>query len=288
MGVSQDDIEDLRAAVPPHLRPPEGGTSWLPNSFHAVSAQGAETTPRGSDPLAIPITSPDAQAALVETARQLDAGQIDSTSLIVPRSGIDRRLADEKRKQDKRRDDALFLTLLDRARDWSRQLGERIDTMERGFEAEKGDAWREQIANEIMDPDEIPQRRDGESMEAYRERLEDALVDKMIDPATGQIKPEYRDDPKLRSYAEWAQAKYQKRDVDAYIARRSDPSLSPAQQDAEDRKFASSATAVQLRDATIDLEARGDNSTALRGGPDDRHDKATSLASSEAAVFGVS
>ncbi|WP_156313853.1 MULTISPECIES: hypothetical protein [unclassified Citromicrobium] len=276
MGLSRDEIADLKVAVPPHLRPPDGGDASLPNSFHAVS-----------NPLASTLTDPNAQAALVETARQLENGQIESAPVAVATRALTSRQEQDKRKADQRRSDALFITMLDRARDWSRQLGEKIDTMEAGFEAEMGDAWREQIANRVMDPDEIPQRRDGESMEAYRERLEDALVEKMIDKKTGEIKPEYRDDPELRRYAEWAQARHQKRDVNAFIARRSDPDLTDAQRETMDTEFASSATFAELRKADRDVAQQSDQSETLRTTLDDQRDAAASSANAEALAFGV-
>lgn len=286
MGLGPDDIAELKAAIPQRYRPAEGGDSLLPVSFAAASVLRTEATLKGGDPLASILTDPEAQAALVNIAHQLESGQIERSSVLVPTDDKSRRENVERRKAERQRSDQMLLTLLNSAERWSRELGERIENMARGFEADMGDAWREQIANRIMDPDEIPQRRDGESVTAYRERLEEALVDKMIDPRTGKIRPEYRDDPELRKYAEWALAVHQKREVDAYIARRSDPSLTDAQRKAEDRKFGKTATAVELREAAIGLPSPEASST-VQSELDQRRDTASSTASTEAAAFGI-
>ncbi len=85
-----------------------------------------------------------------------------------------------------------------------------------------------------MDPDDIPDRRDGESITDYRKRLENILIATTIDPATGQIKLEYANDPETARYAEWAKAQHQKREVDAYMEQRSDPALPSNEREALD------------------------------------------------------
>ena len=62
-----------------------------------------------------------------------------------------------------------------------------------------------------MEPDDIPQRRDGESMAEYCERLEMVIIATMIDE-NGSIRPEYAnsDDLEIRRHAIWAQAKHAK------------------------------------------------------------------------------
>ncbi|WP_143742955.1 hypothetical protein [Maricaulis sp. W15] len=64
-------------------------------------------------------------------------------------------------------------------------------------------------------------------MEDYRARLEDELIERMIDPETGQIRPEYANDPELSQYAEWAQARYDARVVDNAIDVLNDPNSTP-------------------------------------------------------------
>ncbi|MEO1046399.1 MAG: hypothetical protein AAFX04_13230 [Pseudomonadota bacterium] len=118
----------------------------------------------------------------------------------------------DKRKQEQQQQTQL--SIAEQARRISEQLAGQIAQMEKSFEAEMGDAWREQIANKVMEPDDIPQRRDGESMAEYRQRLETVLVATMIDPATGKIRPEYADNPDTARYAQWAQAEYRKRQIE--------------------------------------------------------------------------
>lgn len=124
--------------------------------------------------------------------------------------------AQEKKSKAAKRsaDNVLFLSLLQQR---SEELAIDIAKMEAGFEAKYGDAWRETIANEVLDPDEIPERRDGESMADYRERLEEVLIEKMINLATGEIRPQYANNPDTAEYAKWAKAEYDKGETDKLI-----------------------------------------------------------------------
>lgn len=115
-----------------------------------------------------------------------------------------------KRKQSTQ--DILQQALLDYIRD----MNQDIAKLERNFEAEFGDAWREEIALRVFDEDEIPRQRPDESVKDYRTRLEKELVDKMLNP-DGSIKDKYKDDPNLRKYAQWAQ-KIHNRDVAQQLA----------------------------------------------------------------------
>lgn len=127
-----------------------------------------------------------------------------------------------KREQSTR--DLLQQALLDYIDD----LNQDIALLQTGFEAQFGDAWREEIALRVFGPDEIPQQREGESIEKYRKRLEKELVAKMLNP-DGTAKDEYLNDPNLRKYAEWAQ-KIRNRDVAQALANKlSDPSTTPQQ-----------------------------------------------------------
>lgn len=126
-----------------------------------------------------------------------------------PRSEAEKRKKREENNQTQ-------MTLAEQARILSEQLARHIAELESAFETKYGDAWREHIANKVMEPDEIPERREGESMQDYRERLEAVLIATMIDPATGKIKPEYAnsDDPDVLHYAEWAQAQHRQRQIE--------------------------------------------------------------------------
>ncbi len=86
-------------------------------------------------------------------------------------------------------------------------LNRDISKLEAGFEAQFGDAWREEIALRVFGPDAVPAQRPGERIKDYRTRLERALREEMLNP-DGSIKDQYKDDPELEKYAEWAQKIY--------------------------------------------------------------------------------
>lgn len=135
--------------------------------------------------------------------------------------------AEEKDKR-KRDSDALEMQIiLNSMRERMAVLDGQIADFEAGFEAKYGDAWREIMANEILDPDEIPERQPGESMEDYRERLEDDLIKEMLDE-NGQIKDKYKNDPEKRQWAEWAKAQHERREIGRDYDVLNDP-LSPVE-----------------------------------------------------------
>lgn len=154
---------------------------------------------------------------------------------------------DEKAK--KSFDNVLFLNLLEQQ---SRELGEKIAKMETSFEAKYGDAWRETIANQVLDPDEIPEKRDDETIIEYRERLEVVLIDKMIDPSTGKMKPEYSSDPEMREWGQWAEDQVAKGKVDTKIDQvneiANNPNLTEAEKLSETQALASEMDLVELVD----------------------------------------
>ena len=108
---------------------------------------------------------------------------------------------EEKRKQTTQ--DILNQALLNYIDDLNRDIA----GMEAGFAAQYGDAWREQIALRILGEDDIPQQRADETIEQYRERLEKLLVEELLNE-DGSIKDQYKNDPELNKYAEWAQKIY--------------------------------------------------------------------------------
>ena len=81
------------------------------------------------------------------------------------------------------------------------QLQKDMEGMEALFRERDGDAWREKLALNILDADDIPQRHEDESIEDYRERLEPLLIIKMLNP-DGSIKTQYLNDPDLSDYAQ--------------------------------------------------------------------------------------
>jgi len=193
----------------------------------------------------------------------------------------------QKRRRDQQARDAM--DIMNQARRLSEMLSEQIAAMETTFQAEYGDAWREVIANKVMNPDAIPQRRKGESMADYRERLEVTLIATMIDPMTGKAKPEFAnsDDPATRRYAQWAEAQHQKNDVDAYLEKRSDPSLSDAERDRLDRSIAPTIDVGRAILAEEGLTASNRSSATISDEIDQSMETAKSDANAEAAAFGV-
>ncbi|HIG21764.1 hypothetical protein [Henriciella sp.] len=135
----------------------------------------------------------------------------------------------EEKKRRKQSSDALEMQMiLNSMRERMAVLDGQIADFEAGFEAKYGDAWREIMANEILDPDEIPERQPGESMEDYRERLENDLIEEMLDE-NGKIKDEYKNDPEKRQWAQWAEAQHERREIGRDYDVLSDPS-SPTEQ----------------------------------------------------------
>ena len=118
----------------------------------------------------------------------------------------------ENQKKERSARDLLQLALMHYIDDLNRE----ITSLEESFIARFGDAWLEEIALRVFDEDDIPGQLDGESIEAYRERLKALLVDEMLND-DGTIKDEYQGHPELGQYAEWAQ-KIHNRDAAIGIA----------------------------------------------------------------------
>ena len=161
--------------------------------------------------------------------------------LSLARSFADARQRDADRSR-KTVHEVSFLTMLDDHLDW---LGQEITALEQEFERENGEDWREDLALEILDPDKIPQRRDGESMEAYRERLEQSLIKELLNP-DGSIKDEYKDHPEYGRYAEWAQKKFDQQVIRELKAKLDDPNLSEQERAAIIDAFMETATAKRM------------------------------------------
>lgn len=135
-------------------------------------------------------------------------------SSIMARALAKRVKDEQKNKKDAKRfiDDILYQALLDHIE----QLNQEIAEAEAALAAKHGDAWREELALTILDEDEIPLQKEGESIEDYRERLGETLVAEMLHD-DGTIKDKYKNDPAMRDYAEWAQMVYH-RDLAVEIA----------------------------------------------------------------------
>lgn len=177
-----------------------------------------ETTPERREAIQGEIDDIRERAREIETAREtlvrnlgMDedgealrrAGAIgDGAAAVRADIAAQRDQAEKDRKQ--RTDTQIMLATMQEAQEFAAARAAEVAQMEAGFEERFGDAWREEIANRVMDPDDIPQRQPGESMEDYRERLEETLIETMIDPETDQIRPEYVDHPEHGEFAEWA------------------------------------------------------------------------------------
>lgn len=118
----------------------------------------------------------------------------------------------ENQKKERSARDLLQLALMHYIDDLNREIA----SLEQRFEARFGDAWLEEIALRVFDEDDIPGQLEGETIEAYRERLKALLVDEMLND-DGTIKDEYQGHPELGKYAEWAQ-KIHNRDTAIGIA----------------------------------------------------------------------
>ncbi|MGB6229111.1 MAG: hypothetical protein WBF53_03165 [Litorimonas sp.] len=111
--------------------------------------------------------------------------------------------------------------------DYADQRARDAANLERDLEDMFGADWRQDVALRVFGPDEFPQKREDETPAEYEQRLEDELIDRMIDPETGEIRNEYKDDPELTKAAEWAKARYDERKARDYVRVHSDPNSTP-------------------------------------------------------------
>lgn len=115
--------------------------------------------------------------------------------------------SENQNQETKDRRTARFIELVEQVRANIEQMKASIKALEDSFQQRHGEEWREKLALKILGEDDIPQRRSGESIEAYRERLEILLIDELLN-ADGSIKGAYKNHPELGDYAEWAQKQY--------------------------------------------------------------------------------
>jgi hypothetical protein len=186
---------------------------------------------------------------------QLGSSVVETPSLQVT---ADKQRSDhpnsQEAKEKKLRD---FIDLVDAANAFIEQLLRDIEELEAGFRARDGDAWREKLALKILDPDEIPQRLEGESIEEYRERLEPMLTDRMLD-ADGSIKAQYLNDPELSDYAQWAQKKHHYNLAVGHVRELEDPCTTPQRKDEIAYKLKQNADIETINYTDRDLTAESD------------------------------
>lgn len=133
--------------------------------------------------------------------------------------------AEEERKT-KERQTARFVEMAEQMRASIERMEADVKALKSLFEKRDGDAWREKLALKILDADAIPQQEAGESIQAYRKRLERHLIDEMLNP-DGTIKNKYENDPIYSDYAEWAQKQFHLNSAKAIVAELDDGNTSP-------------------------------------------------------------
>lgn len=132
---------------------------------------------------------------------------------------------DEERRIEERRT-AQFVQLVDQMRASIERMEADVKRLVASFEKRDGDAWREKLALNILGADEIPQQASGESITAYRKRLEQHLINEMLNP-DGTIKDKYKNDPKYGDYAEWAQTQFHLNSAKAAVVELDDDNTNP-------------------------------------------------------------
>ena len=130
----------------------------------------------------------------------------------------------EKREAEQRRM-ARFAEIAEQLRASIEQMEADIRAMEELFEKRDGDAWREKLALNILGADDIPQQESGENINDYRKRLEQHLINEMLNP-DGTIKGKYKNDSQYSDYAEWAQKQFHLNNAKAIAAELDDHSTS--------------------------------------------------------------
>ena len=144
-------------------------------------------------------------------------------------------------KTPKMFDMVMHIALMDGINRQISDLGAAMEQTEESYAETFGEDWREQFALEILDPDDIPQRQSGESMDDYRERLEVALMKEMLNE-DGSIKEEYKDDPRA---SEWAQVKFDRERLQKLEQDLSNPSLSDEERQRLIEEYNQSGTAAR-------------------------------------------
>ncbi len=151
-----------------------------------------------------------------------------SVSGVMERGAIASNLQSKQAQNHKSQKDktARFIELVEQIRASIEQMEADIKALEDLFEKRDGDAWREKLALNILDADDIPQQESGETIQAYRERLEKHLINEMLNP-DGTIKDKYKNDLKYSDYAEWVQKQYNLNNAKAIAAELDGDTTSP-------------------------------------------------------------
>lgn len=114
---------------------------------------------------------------------------------------------DGDNQKERNKNTTEFLNILEIMHASIERLANAVEEMEASFRERDGEEWREKLALRILGEDDIPQRHEGESMGDYRDRMETLLIEELLN-GDGSIKDEYKNDPELSEYAQWAQKQY--------------------------------------------------------------------------------
>lgn len=201
-----------------------------------------------------------------------------SISGVQERSGVDKVLSGEH-KHSKAADKKLsdLLDVLDIMDNYMKRLADEIEAMEDRFRDRHGDEWREKLALEILDEDDIPQRREGESMKQYRERLEPLLIAEMLN-RDGSIKSEYKDHPELGDYAQWAQKQYHLNSARGYVQELDSPNTPQQRVNEIIQELKQRADIEELTFVERGLSADGQTLNTIKNHADEISDQVTSQA----------
>lgn len=188
---------------------------------------------------------------------------------------------DNQKQETKDKKFSDLLDTIQSIQNYMDRLAKSIEQLEDTFRQRDGDAWREKLALKILGEDDIPQRRSGESIEAYRERLGILLVDELLN-ADGSIKAKYKNHPELSDYAEWAQKQYHLNNAKVIAAELDNGNTSPQRRneiigemkdrrsteemvftDREANDIDTKNSVRNARDETQDVALQDDNSATL-------------------------
>ena len=188
----------------------------------------------------------------------------------------------EERKSKERRT-AQFVELLEQIRTSIKQMETDVKALIASFEKRDGDAWREKLALDILGADDIPQQRSSENINAYRKRLEQHLINEMLNP-DGTIKDRYKNDAKYGDYAEWAQKQFHLNNARAVVAELDNDNTSPQRKEQlldgmKERGFIQEMVFADRVSNSVDTKA------SVRDTRDSQHDEMLTQASSSNATL---
>jgi hypothetical protein len=206
------------------------------------------------------------------------AGVIERNSVV---NTSQSRHAEERKSKERKT--AQFIELLEQIRASIKQMEIDVKALIASFEKRDGDAWREKLALDILGADDIPQQRSGENINAYRKRLEQHLINEMLNP-DGTIRNKYKNDAKYGDYAEWAQKQFHLNSARAVVAKLDDDNTNPQRKEQlldemKDRGFIQEMVFADRVSSSLDTQA------SVRDTRDSQHDEMLSRASSSDATL---